>query len=502
MAELDDCMESKIPKIMAEGKDRTQAVAMARSMCEEDTEKKSLSDLKLELHRKFNAMLDEIDAAEVTETDDQQDGDKAWRPSQNEVNYTPLTPDQTRLCGGCRWFNSHYEAEQNGACHLIDNWPLEVVSTGYCDRWEAIPVFEPTQTPMEVVIVDDLTDKEHHDHAADQRIVYAAPDSNQESILKAIVDKIRRGIRPGQMVMKVADGQRLMLIVTSNSYQDREGETLKTQALKEDVDRHWTGDDATFMTNNPLLYWHDDDIVLGDIVWADMIGPFYTELARESASPVSKHYFDWREQHPDEKWGASHRFAYFRNHRTSGGDFNRIFKRETSTLPLKDAANVGTLSEVIPMSSNRSKKFDEIMGLDGAHDILKTEGLDALVKRLQAAGVEHKALDAEPPADAFAKLVVDMADDLASLDERVEKAVGELAAQQKAYADKNTELADSVKAVNELIGRLNERIEAAPRRASQDSSTVIEKNELSKEVADLMMVKDPVFGMIHPPKGT
>lgn len=385
-----------------------------------------LSDLKLELHRKFNAILDEIDAAE-----------KQTEPE------TPADP------------------------------------------------------------VEKTADTDHH-HTDTSHTVYAAPDSNQENILKALADRFKRGIRPGQSVLKAADGRRLMLIVTSNSYQDREGETLKSDALKEDVDRHWTGEDAAFMTNNKLLYWHDDDVVLGDIVWADMVGPFYTEVAVEAATPIAKKYFDWREAHPEEKWGASHRFAYFTKDRTPGGDFGRIFKRETSTLPLKEAANIGTLSEVIPMSDKRAKKFDEMLGIDGALNILKTEGYDALVKRLQSAGVEHKSHDETPDvpiADTFARLVVDMADDMAQLDERIEKALGELATQQKAYTDKSAELADAIKAVNTLADDLQARKDAAPKRASQDSSTVITNAELTKEVADLMMVDDPVFGKVYPKSG-
>lgn len=46
------------------------------------------------------------------------------------------------------------------------------------------------------------------------------------------------------------------------------------------------------------------------------------------------------------------------------------------------------------MSDKRNKrelKFDEIMGFDGAYQILKTQGFDALVRELTRRGLSHKA---------------------------------------------------------------------------------------------------------------
>lgn len=43
------------------------------------------------------------------------------------------------------------------------------------------------------------------------------------------------------------------------------------------------------------------------------------------------------------------------------------------------------------MSNKRERKFDEIMGFDGAYQILKTQGFDALVSELTRRGLSHKA---------------------------------------------------------------------------------------------------------------
>lgn len=385
----------------------------------------------------------------------------------------------------------------------LDSKPVEPEESGTNSHTWEIP-----KGATHVVGTTDETVE--HDHTEPERkTIYAAPDSNDTGILKAVADKLKRGPKPGHSVFKAADGQRYMLIVTSNSYQDREAETLTSQALKEDVDRHWTQGDDAYMVNNPLLYWHDDDIPLGEVVWGDMVGPFYVEVAQEGKSLVAQRYFDYRETHPGEKWGSSHRFAYFQGDRSSSGDYRRIFKQETTTLPLDAAANLLTISEVIPMSDKRAKKFDEIMGIDGAYDTLKTEGFDALVKRLQANGVEHKALDeaatdvAQKAASAIAKSYTDIVEDVASLDERVEKAVTDLTSAKESFDTKSGALDEAIKQVAELQQQLQAQLDARPRSASQAHETSVKEETLPDEVrqavAAAALVDDPVFGKVKPP---
>ncbi len=143
-------------------------------------------------------------------------------------------------------------------------------------------------------------------------------------------------------------GMEYMRIVTSNSYRDREGEYITTEALRNYVESQWDGD--TFRGNNYLLYFHSG-IPIGYIVWADMVGPFLVEVAakRLSGVPAFQKVIDriWERvrQNPG-YYGASHGF------RAGPGDmhkdtFTRIEKFETSVLPRCFAANVLTSSEVI-----------------------------------------------------------------------------------------------------------------------------------------------------------
>lgn len=150
------------------------------------------------------------------------------------------------------------------------------------------------------------------------------------------------------------DPLRLMMIVTSNAYQDREGDIVTEKALSEYVDSCWKEGD--FIGNNPLLVWHAGDPI-GDIIYAEMSGPFLIEIARERSNQMVnlaksseqplyiqvKAVWDALEREPDR--GASH--AFFFNTKETDGIYQRIAKVETSTLPRSFAANVITDSDTI-----------------------------------------------------------------------------------------------------------------------------------------------------------
>jgi len=208
-------------------------------------------------------------------------------------------------------------------------------------------------------------------------------------------------------VYKDADGVRYMLVVTSNSYQDREGEYLSTEALKGYVDSQWSDD--KWAGDNVLLFWHDGPPI-GDIVHADMEGPFLFEVAqeRQSGLPLIKAYtgamWDYVENHPDEQWGASHGFGYLPEDKEMTDDgpvYHKIRKYETSILPLEYAANAYTISGVVQMSENkaRDEKLDGIM--PGWGDKLRSFlGLEK--GELDEAGIEHKALGPQITQQDFA----------------------------------------------------------------------------------------------------
>lgn len=150
-------------------------------------------------------------------------------------------------------------------------------------------------------------------------------------------------------------GLRLMLLVSSNAYRDDEDEIVRQKALEHYVESGWKED--KFVRENPLLYWHEGDPI-GDVVYADMDGPFLVEVARERPDAVVnlaaknkppmetsiKEFWDGLEK--EEGLGASIRFLYPKGDKEDG-EFEKILKLETSVLPRKKAANKITDAEVL-----------------------------------------------------------------------------------------------------------------------------------------------------------
>jgi len=151
------------------------------------------------------------------------------------------------------------------------------------------------------------------------------------------------------------NGLRLMLLITSNAYRDREQEIVSQKALEEYVEESWDGD--AFIGDNVLLVWHAGDPI-GDIVYAEMEGPFLIEVAQERPNAVInlaaageeplpaeiKAVWDALEDETD--MGASQGFYPVAMDRKDGV-YQKIDKEETSTLPRFVAANYITDSWVV-----------------------------------------------------------------------------------------------------------------------------------------------------------
>lgn len=143
------------------------------------------------------------------------------------------------------------------------------------------------------------------------------------------------------LVMKAAP-LRVMALLTSNGYQDRDAEYVATAALKRYVSEAWKG--GVFRIQ-PLLFWHDDPPI-GEILYAETKGTFLIELARELPDAFSRKVWDLIEADPA-AFGVSHGFQHYEaTPRGNGRVYHRIKKFETSVLPLEHAANPFTGVEV------------------------------------------------------------------------------------------------------------------------------------------------------------
>ena len=207
-------------------------------------------------------------------------------------------------------------------------------------------------------------------------------------------------VKDGLTIYKDQSGRRFMFIVTSNSYTDRENETIATKALQSYVDRAWAVEDKC-LPDNPLLFWHDGQPI-GDVIWTDMEGPFLLEVAKERPNQVVrlttkgriwktsiKAIWDAIEK-GTYRWGASHGFRY-PDSGFKDGVYSQIAKFETSVLPLDAAANPYTFAGVMD-DMNKDKVLADLLKTPGVADKFR-KGVRAVKQELDKRGLEHKALE-------------------------------------------------------------------------------------------------------------
>lgn len=229
----------------------------------------------------------------------------------------------------------------------------------------------------------------YEDHKA-HKALYAAPQP------VGVFSRVKAGLT----IYRAADGRRFMFIVTSNSYRDRENETIATKALQAYVDRAWAVEDKC-IPRNPLYFWHDGDPI-GDIVWADMEGPFLLEVAKERPNKTIrlttaghrwtstvKAIWDAIDK-GTYRWGASHGFRVPDGGFTDGV-YKRIAKFESSVLPLDAAANPYTFAGVVD-DMNKDKVLESLLKTPGIADKFR-KGARTVKAELDKRGLEHKALD-------------------------------------------------------------------------------------------------------------
>jgi hypothetical protein len=210
-------------------------------------------------------------------------------------------------------------------------------------------------------------------------------------------------VKGGLTVYRGQDGRRYLFIVTSNSYKDRENETITTKALKHYVDSAWAVEDKC-LPRNPLLFWHEKSAAIGDIVWCDMEGPFLLEVARERKNKAIRIQLDsgdtWNTtvkaiwdaiENVKVRWGASHGFEHPESARTDDGVYKYIRKFETSVLPLDAAANPYTFATTIGDGMDKDKFINDLLKIPGLAQKFR-KGTRAVGQELRKQGLEHKAL--------------------------------------------------------------------------------------------------------------
>lgn len=201
--------------------------------------------------------------------------------------------------------------------------------------------------------------------------------------------------------LKVLQGKKndYLLTWTTNAYEDREGETFTLKSLQEYVTANENNVDK-----GTYLFWHVPGSDFADIVAQAVTGKFLAEVGRfrkDNVGQAFKRFFlmfpDGHPEIAENGWGCSQGFVYQASDRKDGV-YEWFDKKETTVLPLFEAANVFTLAEFglgeknMELSDKQKEAF-EIIGQETGEQNLLQKILSIGKKRTQLlddAGIASK----------------------------------------------------------------------------------------------------------------
>lgn len=198
-------------------------------------------------------------------------------------------------------------------------------------------------------------------------------------------------------VVKQADGRRRWLSLSSNGFEDREGEIVATKSLMDAVDYA----DAT-QSRGPLRLWHTPGADIGQADFQAVQGRFLIESGTFDETELAQAALKYFES-TDEPLGVSIGFVYPESS-FDGRTYGKILIMERSILPRDRAANPFTAFQPLGkdnvMDSTKAAWLEKAVGQDLAKQLI--EKADANTKELEAL-VAYKELS-EPATTALRSL--------------------------------------------------------------------------------------------------
>lgn len=331
--------------------------------------------------------------------------------------------------------------------------------------------------------------------------------AKQKGIGGAANPKRLRAVSPESFfsAFKGGDGRYRWVMISSNSYQDRDGEWVTQKAQAADVERmNRTGRFGT------LDWWHtkikatDGRLIpldIGDCDQAIMLGRFRLESGTFRDETVGASFAASKE-----RMGGSLEFLYPANE-PAGGQFHHVFTIRRSVLPADAASNSLTglvigQKEQVDMSKKTYERLKALAAQNGVDAVLQAiAGVADMDERAKGLGLAAKSAGAARGGGVITNPLADLSDtdldalvaDIVALKEQREaqpetvalEAVAELdvdalaEAMTKAFRTVVTEQTDTLTAL--LTDRTKEQVEA-DRKASELEAKI---KEMSDELAEL-----------------
>lgn len=412
--------------------------------------------------------------ADSSETVEIADSKVLWLYDQNEVEYNAnggtLNP-RSQACSTCRWFS-------HGRCHIVRDYPAEIVSNGWCNQWAEAP--QPK--PMEVTIVDAEPATEIGTMEAKQSGIF-------EQAMKVIRHWLGRDSPDYELGFKVYGNH--WMAVYSGTFEDREGEFFTTKGCDEFINRAELG-----LVDYPVLaLWHAvnpatmQGAVIGKTKALARIGNLMLAAGEFNDDPIAQAAKDYygNPRHARET-SLSHGFMYDSRYK-EGNTYHRWNTYEITLLP--------NGAEAFPFTSFEVKERGSIMAVSQAaqkyiQDVLgKEKAVQALAayeqqsKELTELGVRHKDFtpvttddqDVAPVAadEGFKAFVGTILEDHGTLVTLVKALDARINTMQKQLNDRDTQIAALQKALAE-----------APTPASKSDATVVtDAGDTAKAAAEL-----------------
>lgn len=420
-------------------------------------------DQKIALLKTINNAYAELDKLEsetpAAASEDRQEpaARKAWQPSQDEVNYTPLSADPAQLCGGCRWFNGSHRFEGDPVCHLIYNWPMDIVATGHCDRWEAIP--DPEPEPMPVTIVEP----------------------EQKSLRQRLLDTFKNFTTRDQIGTGFKVEGNHWVATWSNNFEDRDGEIFPAKAIDDYVWRV----DMGLVPPPDLQVWHlGEPTTIGKADWVGREGHFLVaagEFGADEGAQAAKGFYT-KNAH---KTALSHGFTFDAG-QFDGKHYHQFNTFEITLLPMgKEANRYTTLDGVkaMKLTDEKVQYLKQVFGPERATAILGD--LEKKGKALEDLGAEYKdflAVSGSEETEAV-KAAADNADKtfteivpmlMEGQTEAITAATGALKAVNK--------LIGQMEAQNKQIDELRAELSLSPRASQADATVTDADKELQEQL--------------------
>ena len=144
------------------------------------------------------------------------------------------------------------------------------------------------------------------------------------------------------------ESETYLLTWTTNAYEDREGETFTLKSLQ-----NYVNENDEKSEKGTYQFWHTEGSDFADIMAQMVTGKFLVELGKFRKDDIGKAFKQFFLKYPTghkmlapNGWGCSHGFVYRKADREDGV-YEWFDKKETTILPLEEAANVFTLMEVL-----------------------------------------------------------------------------------------------------------------------------------------------------------